>query len=122
MFQLSSCLLIQSIFLNIYCVEPFTPKWTTSHISNVRNKHYSSVSDDVEVLDGRTPKLSFKPKQSLGQNYLSDQNYVLKICNALGEGKTSARDEAKEIAAFNEGARVIELGPGALLFHVSYIF
>ena len=31
------------------------------------------------------PSQEFKPKQSLGQNFLSDQNYVLKICNALAD-------------------------------------
>jgi len=66
------------------------------------------------TLDGKTPKLAFKPKQSLGQNYLSDQNYVLKICNALGEGSNeAAREEAKAIAAEGGGNRVVELGPGA---------
>lgn len=44
-------------------------------------------------------KGEFRPKQSLGQNYLSDQNYVLKICNHFGD--TSER-----------GRRVVELGPG----------
>lgn len=40
-----------------------------------------------------------KPKQSLGQNYLSDQNYVLKICDAF-------QDDSEE------GHRVVEIGPG----------
>ena len=40
-----------------------------------------------------------KPKQSLGQNYLSDQNYVLKICDAF-------QDDS------NQGDRVVEIGPG----------
>jgi hypothetical protein len=29
------------------------------------------------------PPGAFRPKQSLGQNFLSDQNYVLKICDAF---------------------------------------
>lgn len=41
----------------------------------------------------------FRPKQSLGQNYLSDQNYVLKICNHFGDTSEG-------------GKRVVELGPG----------
>ena len=45
------------------------------------------------------PTEQFRPKQSLGQNYLSDQNYVNKICNALV-------DESAD------GERVVELGPG----------
>jgi 16S rRNA A1518/A1519 N6-dimethyltransferase RsmA/KsgA/DIM1 with predicted DNA glycosylase/AP lyase activity len=65
-------------------------------------------------VDGVTPKVAFRPKQSLGQNYLSDQNYVLKICNALGDGGLAAgRAEALAIAADNNGQRVVELGPGA---------
>ena len=41
-----------------------------------------------------------KPKQSLGQNFLTDQNYVRKICNSLND--TSLL-----------GHRVVEIGPGA---------
>lgn len=50
----------------------------------------------------RTPTLpagKFRPKQSLGQNYLSDQNIALKIVNSL--------DDRSE-----NGHCVIELGPG----------
>ncbi len=45
------------------------------------------------------PPGTFRPKQSLGQNFLSDQNYVRKIVDAL-------KDES------DNGERVIELGPG----------
>ena len=45
------------------------------------------------------PSQEFKPKQSLGQNFLSDQNYVLKICNALVDQSPGGR-------------QVVELGPG----------
>jgi len=45
------------------------------------------------------PAGEFRPKQSLGQNYLSDQNYVLKICDAF-------QDDSEE------GSRVVEIGPG----------
>ena len=45
------------------------------------------------------PAGQFKPKQSLGQNFLSDQNYVLKICDAF-------KDES------SDGHRVVEIGPG----------
>jgi ribosomal RNA small subunit methyltransferase A len=72
------------------------------------------VNLDTAAVDGKTPKLAFRPKQSLGQNYLSDQNYVLKICNALSLGKNEATTaEAVAIAAKDEGSRVVELGPGA---------
>ena len=45
------------------------------------------------------PPGQFKPKQSLGQNFLSDQNYVLKIVDAL-------HDDSEK------GVQVVELGPG----------
>jgi len=47
------------------------------------------------------PAGSFRPKQSLGQNYLSDANYAAKIVNALAPAD-----------AGEGGARVVELGPG----------
>ena len=46
------------------------------------------------------PPGQFKPKQSLGQNFLSDQNFVLKICNAFNDDSQG-------------GKRVVEVGPGA---------
>lgn len=45
------------------------------------------------------PSQEFRPKQSLGQNFLSDQNYVLKIVQSLVDKSP-------------EGRRVVELGPG----------
>jgi hypothetical protein len=47
------------------------------------------------------PPGAFKPKQSLGQNFLSDQNYVMKII-----------DSFKESADSKQGSRVVEVGPG----------
>lgn len=41
-----------------------------------------------------------RPKQSLGQNFLSDQNYVEKIVNALEDSSEA-------------GCRVVEIGPGS---------
>lgn len=49
----------------------------------------------VEIL--RRKELSFKTKKSLGQHFLTDNNIILKILNAV---------EAQE------GDRVIEIGPG----------
>lgn len=46
------------------------------------------------------PPGQFKPKQSLGQNFLSDQNYVLKIVDSF-------QDESIL------GSNVVEIGPGA---------
>ena len=52
------------------------------------------------------PPGEFKPKQSLGQNFLSDQNYVLKIVDSfrdsLRAGKFSSEDDG--------GRRVVEIG------------
>ena len=45
------------------------------------------------------PPGKFKPKQSLGQNFLSDQNYVMKIVDTL-------------VDTSDKGHRVIEIGPG----------
>lgn len=45
------------------------------------------------------PPGKFRPKQSLGQNFLSDQNYVVKICDALNDDSEN-------------GCRVVEVGPG----------
>mmetsp|Transcript_17043 Transcript_17043/g.32083 ORF Transcript_17043/g.32083 Transcript_17043/m.32083 type:complete len:327 (+) Transcript_17043:173-1153(+) len=46
------------------------------------------------------PPNEFKPKQSLGQNFLSDQNYVRKIVKMFSDDSEG-------------GKRVVELGPGA---------
>uniref|UniRef100_A0A0G4HZN6 rRNA adenine N(6)-methyltransferase n=1 Tax=Chromera velia CCMP2878 TaxID=1169474 RepID=A0A0G4HZN6_9ALVE len=59
-----------------------------------------------EVGEGSTdaaPKLpagEFKPKQSLGQNYLADQNFIKRICRQFHNDSEG-------------GEKVIELGPGA---------
>ncbi len=45
------------------------------------------------------PKGEFKPKQSLGQNFLSDQNYVMKIIDAFEDDSDG-------------GELVVEVGPG----------
>lgn len=65
-----------------------------------------------EVKAKATPKLptgSFKPKQSLGQNFLRDGNTVMKIINSFVA-------DAKESTIENDSTsqiRAIELGPGA---------
>eukprot|EP00640_Fibrocapsa_japonica_P003561 CAMPEP_0113942962 /NCGR_PEP_ID=MMETSP1339-20121228/14978_1 /TAXON_ID=94617 /ORGANISM="Fibrocapsa japonica" /LENGTH=292 /DNA_ID=CAMNT_0000947661 /DNA_START=199 /DNA_END=1077 /DNA_ORIENTATION=+ /assembly_acc=CAM_ASM_000762 len=54
------------------------------------------------VASKRAPTLpsgEFRPKQSLGQNYLSDMNYILKIVNAM-------------TCDSSDGQRLVELGPG----------
>jgi 16S rRNA (adenine1518-N6/adenine1519-N6)-dimethyltransferase len=49
------------------------------------------------------PPGQFKPKQSLGQNFLSDQNYVNKICDTFHPHN---HDDSIH------GHRVVEIGPG----------
>ena len=66
----------------------------------------STTGDDEIVINGEKdrpftlPPGEFRPKQSLGQNFLTDQNYVKKIVNSLTD--TSEK-----------GHKVIEIGPGA---------
>ena len=59
------------------------------------NDGFEEVKDRPFTL----PPGEFRPKQSLGQNFLSDQNYVMKIVNAF-----------KDVS--EDGIRVVELGPG----------
>jgi Ribosomal RNA adenine dimethylase len=75
-----------------------------SHSSRAAAVQQTATSEEAGAGNGlRPPTLpagEFRPKQSLGQNFLSDQNYVMKICNSF-------RDNS-------EGGRgVVELGPGA---------
>ena len=49
-------------------------------------RSFATDGGDGPGTADRPPKLpsgAFRPKQSLGQNYLQDQNYVLKITNEL---------------------------------------
>ena len=59
----------------------------------------SSKDDTPKDRPFTLPAGQFKPKQSLGQNFLSDQNYVLKICDAFTDKSL-------------DGHRVVEIGPG----------
>lgn len=60
---------------------------------------FKSENDEEKDRPFTLPAGKFKPKQSLGQNFLSDQNYVLKICDAF-------KDESVK------GKNVVEIGPG----------
>lgn len=71
-----------------------------------RRKPRPTKTEDSESEESSEPDRPFtlppgqhRPKQSLGQNYLSDQNYVLKICDAF-------QDDSQD------GHRVVEIGPG----------
>lgn len=69
----------------------------------MKNRGFSSIYStsvaDTKDRPYTLPPGLFRPKQSLGQNYLSDQNYVLKICDAFSDSS-------------EEGMRAVEIGPG----------
>mmetsp|Transcript_35520 Transcript_35520/g.85707 ORF Transcript_35520/g.85707 Transcript_35520/m.85707 type:complete len:466 (+) Transcript_35520:161-1558(+) len=87
------------------------------------------LADAADALDARaTPTLpagKFRPKQSLGQNYLRDGNTVMKIVKAFIDDATSTLGVNEEGEEDNEGdgdgedlkrrsdLRAVELGPGA---------
>lgn len=69
----------------------------------------SQRSSDVSIQASATPQLpsqTYRPKQSLGQNYLKDPNTVAKIIRAF-HGDASRHYDSGTVA------RVVELGPGA---------
>eukprot|EP00605_Chrysophyceae_sp_TOSAG23-4_P000447 GSChrysophyteH1.ASY1.ANO1.505.1 assembled CDS len=75
----------------------FMRRWSSSIVNDLQE-----LKDGSKTLSNRPftlPPGQFKPKQSLGQNFLSDQNYVNKICNAFTDDSP-------------RGLRVVEVGPG----------
>lgn len=64
------------------------------------------IRDDDKVVDRpySLPPGIFRPKQSLGQNFLSDQNTIVKICDRF---KEAIKDDP------NGDSKIIEIGPGA---------
>lgn len=77
---------------NFYSVKKFQDK----KIENFSQNVLLCVKDRPFTL----PPGEFRPKQSLGQNFLSDQNYVVKIVDSFTD------DSFK-------GEKVIEIGPGS---------
>lgn len=66
----------------------------------------------TEVIASATPTLpkgSFRPKQSLGQNFLRDGNTVAKIIRTFVSDATKTRIENDS----SDQMRAVELGPGA---------
>ena len=59
-----------------------------------------NIADEIKDRPFSLPSGEFKPKQSLGQNYLSDQNTVVRICDKFTDNS-------------EKGSKVIEIGPGA---------
>jgi len=78
-----------------------------SAASPVYTEAKSNVNDVLEATEKESggdrpftlPPGQFRPKQSLGQNFLSDQNYVMKIVDAFTDDSP-------------EGRQVVEVGPG----------
>eukprot|EP00599_Poterioochromonas_sp_BG-1_P002613 CAMPEP_0173135922 /NCGR_PEP_ID=MMETSP1105-20130129/2174_1 /TAXON_ID=2985 /ORGANISM="Ochromonas sp., Strain BG-1" /LENGTH=473 /DNA_ID=CAMNT_0014048001 /DNA_START=188 /DNA_END=1607 /DNA_ORIENTATION=+ len=68
------------------------------------------VVSEEEVPDRpfTLPPGKFRPKQSLGQNYLSDQNYVNKIVAAFHLERQQIAGQKDDVT----GKQVIEIGPG----------
>jgi 16S rRNA (adenine1518-N6/adenine1519-N6)-dimethyltransferase len=66
----------------------------------------------VVISTGATPKLpagTYRPKQSLGQNYLKDPNTVAKLLRAFHQDAISHLTNADDRSV----KHVVELGPGA---------
>jgi 16S rRNA (adenine1518-N6/adenine1519-N6)-dimethyltransferase len=72
------------------------------YIRKARPAPVRSSNGDDAVADRpyTLPPGIFRPKQSLGQNFLSDQNTIVKICNRFEDHS-------------EDGLKVIEIGPGA---------
>lgn len=72
---------------------------TSTKNSNSKPFEASKVQADAGDRPFTLPPGQFKPKQSLGQNFLSDQNYVMKIIDSFEDTSDG-------------GSRVVEVGPG----------
>ena len=65
----------------------------------------STVQPEESSATPRLPSGAFRPKQSLGQNFLRDGNTVMKILKAFHKDATLTRQQDPKV--------IIELGPGA---------
>ena len=82
-------------------------------------KQASTFTTEVKAVATPTlPKGSFRPKQSLGQNFLRDGNTVAKII------KTFVSDATKTIIEndSSDQMRAVELGPGATMSDLNASF
>lgn len=77
-----------------------TPSIRRRVIRRKSSSSFDEVIDSEKDKPFALPPGNFRPKQSLGQNFLSDQNYVRKICNSFEDHSEG-------------GSRVVEIGPGA---------
>ena len=89
--------------------ETVSSEGTTTESNNV-----ATVNQITQVKDRATPQIpsgKFRPKQSLGQNFLRDGNTVGKIVRYFAhDAIDTIRSETKEWE--QPGIRPIELGPG----------
>ena len=54
-----------------------------SNINTTNNNNNNNEDEEQPDRPFTLPTGEYRPKQSLGQNFLSDQNYVMKIVNAF---------------------------------------
>jgi hypothetical protein len=73
-----------------------------------------SNNDNIADRPFTLPSGEFKPKQSLGQNFLSDQIYVLKIVDAFSNIMPFVTSSKSNNNNNNTcmSTKVIEIGPG----------
>ncbi|KAL7559139.1 hypothetical protein ACA910_010219 [Epithemia clementina (nom. ined.)] len=87
-------------------------------------KAATATFSPLVTIPSATPQLpsgSYRPKQSLGQNYLKDPNTVAKILRAFHQDAMRSRWHTSSSSSSNDEAqqppptldRIIELGPGA---------
>ena len=80
-----------NIIASLNSMVPRFNKFNIRSYSNCRLPFkLSSTQKNEKELDRpyTLPPGEFRPKQSLGQNFLSDQNYVNKIVDALSDNST----------------------------------
>jgi 16S rRNA (adenine1518-N6/adenine1519-N6)-dimethyltransferase len=87
------------------------PSSSSSSSSSSLSSSQPSQEETEEKAPNRPftlPPGEFRPKQSLGQNYLSDQNYVSKIISAFNVERLKLPSQKSD----KKGKQVIEIGPG----------
>ena len=79
-------------------------------LSSVDEPEDSTITSSSSQATPKLPSGSYKPKQSLGQNYLKDPNTVAKILRAFD---SNMRYNNNSNSNSGRTQRIIELGPGA---------
>merc|ERR1711957_231671 len=82
---------------------------TTQELQTTKDDGFEPIKlNEIATATPTLPSGSFKPKQSLGQNFLRDGNTVLKII------KSFVSDASETLIENDSGnIRAVELGPGA---------